>query len=149
MLQLINIYNSLKTIYNNNFTLQAQVGQLIAGWEKEGVERPYAIVNIVPLESEFTTGSLYIQVYRVEITTWIADSISVAYGIGKAFYALLNRYTKLANLTDGASTLQIISLPLEVQVDSERDTDVSTGMPIEVFKVISSFEIYLDEILNT
>lgn len=148
MLQLVQIFKSFKDSFDANAGLKGTVEELIAGWEKEGQPRNYGVFEITPGESDFDSGSLYVQHYLAKITIYNSQTISDAYTIGHNFYAVFNRYYKLTGLTEHAKTLEIIPLPLKVTVE-DYDYDSTADIGTQIFKIECSWELLINEFLNT
>jgi hypothetical protein len=149
MIQLPNLYASFKSTFNGDFAAKYAIsGGLIAGWEKQAI-RPYAIIDVQPMDTEFDTGANYYQHYKVSIMAWNNESIAAAHGLGAALMRLFPIRYKCPALTDGAWTVHVIPLPMSVVVDDERDMDAIEAIAIEVFVVTCQWDVLLMEWFTT
>ena len=120
MHQLIPVSESLKTLWINGAVNDLVPGGLIYGYVKAGTPQPYASLEITLDETEWSTGRLYDQNYRVTVRVWADQYLQNTEDIQEALDTWLSPRTKLGLLTNGAKTMQVYHLPFSVDEDKER-----------------------------
>lgn len=128
MKQTANIAASVKNLWVGS-TLPALVpGGIIYGKIKAGTPYPYASLKITldPDGTEWMTGQLYVQAYKISIRVWANQQVATTDAIQTALEALIGMTTKLALLANNAWTLQCVLEPAGIEEDEQRNlgTDI-------------------------